>query len=590
MGLSTIVGSARLEVEGWLDTQSVDDEHADARAIHLNLLAVASRHNPGDQRPSLIERINEHAENVLLSATTVLTVLQRPDLTYVCRVPSNTDEPDDHLSGDFQTVHLVDPLAALRAIGDLRREAPNTQLAAMRLHESLCEQEEAVRGVAMAHLNAEDRPWAWLGSPSHKTVPPLQVGEGNLSARIKQLTAAQVEKLVSAGAERDLRKARRSVSALAGAAPAALSEICAEIGQMLQSVGYGWSPNALVVQHDIADSDCGVIARGYDNLARKLRLDASIKIKGKGAKGAITARHNVARCRRSLEVLAGWIRALGSKKLALRCHYCYRHRATKLRCHVHSVKTRITPDARRGAAVHPLYLEAFAALVHQPAERDALQASLQVNVEEQRGVEPAVRALGVPTELVFQASKLVVQLNRLRPALGVTLEGTKDSILTALCDLGAKAYRRTPGRTRDESKEQLDARDAIKALLTLRGFLIVWCATGRPFPRSLPCLEAYERDPAHPVTRNHSLAESEIAMGFLLERAWLEAEADLRRQNEIDYRDALKMIDGGMSYDAIAAHYGCNHGTIKDVLERGDVPRKRARLAGYSAKSRLRRP
>ena len=84
------------------------------------------------------------------------------------------------------------------------------------------------------------------------------------------------------------------------------------------------------------------------------------------------------------------------------------------------------------------------------------------------------------------------------------------------------------------------------------------------------------------------MVESEIARGFLRQRAWIEAEAELRRHTEIDRNDVMEMRGRGMSFDAIAAVYGCSHETIAKIAANGAAPRKRARLVGYVAKSRLR--
>ena len=84
------------------------------------------------------------------------------------------------------------------------------------------------------------------------------------------------------------------------------------------------------------------------------------------------------------------------------------------------------------------------------------------------------------------------------------------------------------------------------------------------------------------------MVESEIASGFLRQRAWIKAEVELRRHTEIDRNDVMRMRGRGLSFDAIAAKYGCSHETIAKLVARGNQTKKRARLVGYVAKSRLR--
>lgn len=85
------------------------------------------------------------------------------------------------------------------------------------------------------------------------------------------------------------------------------------------------------------------------------------------------------------------------------------------------------------------------------------------------------------------------------------------------------------------------------------------------------------------------MVESEIALGFLRQRAWIEAEAKLRGHTEIDRDRVMDMRERGMSFDAIAAIYRCSHDTIAKIVANGDVLRMRVRLVGYGARSRLRR-
>ncbi|MBY0409738.1 MAG: helix-turn-helix domain-containing protein [Burkholderiaceae bacterium] len=73
------------------------------------------------------------------------------------------------------------------------------------------------------------------------------------------------------------------------------------------------------------------------------------------------------------------------------------------------------------------------------------------------------------------------------------------------------------------------------------------------------------------------MVESEIALGFLRERAWIEAEAEFRRRTEIDRAAVIDMRDQGMSFDAIAAVHGWSHDTIAKIVASGATPRKRAR-------------
>ena len=260
----------------------------------------------------------------------------------------------------------------------------------------------------------------------------------------------------------------------------------------------------------------------------------------------------------------------------------------KKKCAVHLVKDHVTKEARLAVATHPLYVERFVELAQRVVVQWALVRPLQVDAAARSLVEAEIRVHDLPNELVPQVGTLVVQLRRLHPIFGEVLAGEVALLFQKLLFLATETHRRPLWRSEAEREANRQAREKIKALLTLRGFLVVWCSKGRPFPVIFPTFDAEGHDPAHPIVRDEPMVESEIARGFLRQRAWIEAEAELRRHTEIDRNDVMEMRGRGMSFDAIAAVYGCSHETIAKIAANGAAPRKRARLVGYVAKSRLR--
>ena len=303
---------------------------------------------------------------------------------------------------------------------------------------------------------------------------------------------------------------------------------------------------------------------------------------------AMAARKALKQCVLALRVIAGWIRALGELQASSQCEFCYRHRAGKKRCAVHLVKDHVTKEARLAVATHPLYVERFVELARRVVVQWALVRPLQVDAAARSRVEAEIRVYDLPNELVPQVGTLVVQLRRLQPIFGEVLAGEVALLFQKLLVLARETHRRPFGRSVAEHEANRQARKKIKALFTLRGFLVVWCSKGRLFPEIFPGFYAEGHDPAHPIVRDEPMVESEIARGFLRQRAWIEAEAQLRRHTEIDRNDVMEMRGRGMSFDAIAAVYGCSHETIAKIAANGAAPRKRARLVGYVAKSRLR--
>ena len=277
---------------------------------------------------------------------------------------------------------------------------------------------------------------------------------------------------------------------------------------------------------------------------------------------------------------------MGGLEASLLCEYCYRHRATKKRCREHRLQDFITSDARLAQAIRPGYVKFFSAVAREASVRSALQASLAVGPPEWQAVELEVHGQGVPGELIRQVCILVVQLRRLRSSFGARLEADAAETFQSLLRLATEAHRRPAGRTTTEEEARTDARARSKALLTLRGFLIAWCATGRPFPRSFPALEGKKHDSAHPIVRDFPLIESAVAAGFLRERAWVEAEVEHRQRTVIDRKKVLRRRAKGLSLDKIAAEFGCSHDTIAKIITRKGRKRKRARVAAFSATPR----
>ena len=310
------------------------------------------------------------------------------------------------------------------------------------------------------------------------------------------------------------------------------------------------------------------------------------EIRGPRKHSAEQARIELSRIRRALLVLAGWIRSLGGLEASPLCEYCYRHRATKKRCGEHLLQDFLTIEVRSAQAIRPGYVKFFRAVAHEAPVRSALQASLAVGQLQWQSIEPEVRAQGVPDELIRQVCILVAQLRRLRSSFGARLESDAAETFQTLLRLAAAAHQRPAGRTTTEEEARIEVRARSKALLTLRGFLITWCATGRPFWRSFPTLDGKKHDPAHPIVRDFPLIESAVAAGFLRERAWVEAEAQQRKRTVIDRQKVLRLRAKKLSLDMIAAKFGCSHDTIAKIIARKGKKRKRARVAAYSATPR----
>lgn len=583
MNTEAIAKAARLDVEGWLDTRSTRRVDELACSIHSNLVSAPGAHKAENARELFIQRLNGHAENVLGSAANALSVLQDPRVTYAVEDPGDDQEPGSHFTGAFVDVHFIDPLAALQALKPLRSAPPALQISAIRLVEAELQVLQASQAVGMAFLSADDRESFWPDGLGDEP-PKLVVGNRPLERR---LSLKDREEAARDETQRSLYKAERTVAKLSHAVPEHIRRLCSLVIDVLQAQGSKSAPLPIAVPEDIQHDNCAAVARGYDALAWALDVGTSSKIDGPIKRAAKNARQALEGCVAALKVLAGWVRALGELQASPRCEFCYRHRSTKKRCAVHSVKEFITKEARMAAATRPLYVERFTALARAPSIQRALKSSLQVDVPARNAAEVEIQGHDLPKVLVPQVAKLALQLRRIRPVFGASLEGEVALLFQKLLALATETHQRPLGRSDAERNANRDAQDTSRALLTLRGFLVTWCSTGRPFPQSFPTFAAEGHDAAHPIVRDEPIIESEIALSFLRQRAWIEAEAELRQHTEINRDAVIDMRDRGMSFDAIAVVHGCSHDTIAKIVASGATPRKRARLVGYVAKSRL---
>lgn len=582
---------ARLEVEGWLDPNGADVEYGRAREIHRDLIAVArgraTAQSGIDASPSsLVARINEHAETLLSEAMEALRVLQDREVQFAMEVPGEGVDPSDWVVGAFSEVGGGGPLEALRLTFLLRSVSPAIQVRALELEQALRFEEDASRRLASAHLDALFQSGGWPGGITPDDVPGLPVGDAVVRRGAPRQTIDELESSLRVASALALRTAQRRAAALKKRVPEALWTACWGIGRWMEFNADGCGPVAVVLPTDIEQADCALVARAYENLANTLLGMNGWEIRGPRRRLAEQVRTELSRSRWALLVLAGWIRSLGALEASPLCEHCYRHRATKKRCREHGVPDFLTSDARLAQAIRPGYVNIFSAVAREASVRSALHASLAVRPLQWHPIEPEVRAQGVPDELIRQVCILVVQLRRLRSSFGARLESDAAETFQTLLRLAAAAHQRPAGRTTAEEEARTEARARSKALLTLRGFLIVWCATGQPFPRSFRRLEGKKHDSAHPIIRDFPLIESAVAAGFLRERAWVEAEAEHRQRTVIDRKKVLRRRAKGLSLDKIALEFGCSHDTIAKIINRSGERRKRARVAAFSATPR----
>ena len=610
---ATLEDVARLEVEIWLDPASKDQRSAKARQVHSDLLnytrtlgaptgATSSKKRINTRiRSQVAARINEVAQAVLNSAVSALSIVQDPSLVYSVEVPPLEGTDDDNgddtyggneggtVTGGFLDATFGDPLTALQKTLSIRERGAGEQLSALRAANAAFSMEKADWAVGSADLWADalSTLLAVEGEAESPLVLPVREELALQGRNGKKKSMAELQVVVRSKAVRQRRVARaRSKAASSGVADD-LRGMFDDVSQCLQFSKEGSLPIPVVIPHSIAADEWAEVASGYENLWATLPVLGAWTIAGARREVAIDAWDCVDECSLAFRVLAGWIRALGAFETpSLRCELCYRHRATKRRCRQHSATAHITPEVRLAQVVYPLYARQIAQVARKYARDGSASGLLRVGDLDWQAVACEPAALRVPLVVRRQASILALQLRRLRPAFGREMQSEVAKVFRALLKLainvsdgdvsGLQSYLTFPvGRKRAQ------------ALLTLRCFMIVWWATGTPWPRSFPGLRGHGHDPNHPLTHNAALVPRQLTADLARQRAWNEAVAEHKKRTEItdEWLQARKAEK--LSNDAIAALIGCSQETVRKWLRNG-VPstRQRPRVKLYSATSR----
>lgn len=557
--------AARTEIECWLDPQATEESGADARSVHAELLLAARRR---EARAGVVGLINATSQVAIEFCIDALAIIQDGGLIYSSR-ERDFDGAAFVFAEPFSQRLWGDPLSALRELHALRGQTVRNQVSALLLESAQELEERASWALAPGDLNQTDQ----------VALPSLQVGE-----KVVQ-TGRRGDPTAEPGAHADrqrkaaLAAATRFRAKLEGRTPVELRGICGSIRMSLQCVREGSAPAAIMLPSAPTGAECEAIASAYENLARELPILGNCKVKGANRSLALEAWSVLAAWTQVLVVLSGWIRALGASAATRRCELCYRHRETKKRCGQHIAKSGITPEIRLAIAIQPAYVEMARRIV-----RARNLKAHEVNTSEWNLLERHARDFNVPEPLLRQCCFLAAQLRRLYPSIGSSLAEDVALLFEALVLHATELYER---RQRLRSRSGSTPADlSAGALLSLRVLFIIWCASGRPYPRTAPAIIGRRHDPAHPLVRGTSPIEEDVAECLARQQAW-----HLACKVHDDFSKGIgatvaDLVAQKFSYDEIGARFGFSHETARRIHKRGALPRMRARFKPYTAKGR----
>ena len=535
-----------LDLIAWLDPVGSTREQRVARETHRQLLnslhnaAIAGEANKhstsrgkgslGDElghlRIQLIPLVNTCTFELLQIALASISQVGRLKVVYKVHIPECSGIGEDECHFTFDDIPFIgDPVSALSNMVLLRNESSIEQWNALELLIS----KEQLRHAEYDLGTAE----------SHQ---PSAV----LSRKRTQSSAfKKVERLQP--------KVRKELQEL--------------IDQSLVSFQFnspGIFPLSVALPDTATQADFLTLASVYANLARELRSPFTWVIDGSPShcRQAKRGWQKYQACGVAFNVVAAWLRVLGSlHRDNYSCQYCYRHRATKLRCLEHGSPVNETRAARRGRAVKPHYVNRSVLLSKNSKIRKALNSSLNDSDTQWHLVLHEVRANRIPKSLRRGTAILIAQLRQIRAVFGTKFESEASILFLKMVSAASAAVT----MVHQDGIAKLRA-DEAPYLITLTNFMKLWCdQLNKPLSANFSELKALGYDPYHAVLKRGSSLGLNVAAGFLLQRAWYEAEAQFDKDTTIDRALAISLREGNklLSLREIGPILGCSYETVR---------------------------
>lgn len=543
-----------LDVIPWLDPYGSDEDQRIAKVIHnqlLNELSRADLKKRPKQRQHPVKKsrqvdeldrirtlfipvLNACTLEVLQKALKSIVQISRSNVMYKVHTPEDSGIGEDDFEWGFDDIPLIgDPLRALQNMDALRRDHANDQWSALKLLLAIEDLSNALIAPALeAAYRPTAKPWA----------------------------------------DRKVKAAELKVEVLKSTVPKDVQALVEETFRCFQNHPEGTYPLAVALPAASREFEFLALASSYENLARELRKPFTWVIDGlpRESRLAENGWRTYEACGVAFRVIACWLRALGNLNHDnKKCQYCYRHRMLKLRCGEHPSKVNDSPEARKGRAIYPIYVDLLLKLSEDSGVRNALDASLVVNAADWKPILLEQRAKRIPKALRRSVAILVVQIRRIQAVLGPRFESEVRCLYLEMEKAAIEAVTTTI--TDKASKPRADK---ASCSMNLKNFLILWFGRlGSEFSATFPGLKARGYDPYHPVVQNGNFLDSDVVIDLLRQRAWFEAESQFSVGTTLPDRKLMRERRKGpkpLSFREIGKEFGCSHETVRRMIS--DAP------------------
>ena len=489
-----------------------------------------------DLRVAMLDEINQISLDLLIRAKKGFETLQLAAVEYSINT-NNKGEPPDFSRFDFKDFPFVsfhgDALAAALRI---RNQRPNLQLVALRFAHG-----RSVMELFDMSLRSAEHFGHKVDSDfliKHQEVQKLQQ---KLCMRLPKQIQDDVDEFYA----------------------------CVEVGSV--------HPYAIPIEIPMGatSEDLRFISQTLKGIGSTFSINFELRVEGSNTavKNAQAGRLMYEAAGMGFQALSAWIMAVDTINDQPRCSVCYRHCSAISRCSVHATKKQETREARLGKRVRPHYEKRLLELSHVPAIKSRLSKDLSWSDEADDVTEAALRRLGLSLPASSRAIVLASQLRELVALMSSDIKCLAGALFQSILDV-ATSIEAQPPSVGDEARRFRERQlQALKELLSLKGFFKAWCGKGRYSPEINLNMLGFDRD--HPVAKGSALVSTMVPRAFLELRAWTEATTEFKNSNLPTFNDVTLLLHTNQSKLQVAELLGISVSTVYKVLKRGRKQRKR---------------
>lgn len=555
-GVTALTEWAEVELRSICDLESGAPEYELALQFHSELLVLCRQYEsssaPQDLSP-VVQRINELTGVALESARSQLFVANSADVRYDLR-SLYADDVD----------YLEDiPLESPSGQDDVAPRSPHSGGPAT--HPWWVDLEAVIS--AALHLRTYD--------------PAIQRTFHTVASIGRQATKCLSRSILEGGTDSEaaLAAVTADFDAVASTVPPeAMTRLLQVDGEFAGDPSTEYLPYPRTLSANESTADLPQIALDYSAFGRRLRFPYTDVVRGASSEvgKTLAAWRQFEGAGIGLQVLAGWVRALGVGASVKTCAVCYRHVASRARCAEHATKTHETRAARLAKRALPLYTRKLRELA---AADDVLQSPTFMRASQTPTFRQCALSHGILDEdVVRNLAELASYLAGFEKLLSPDQAADMQELFGAFLLQAKASTLLPPPRSDAEEKVRAALHGRLLALISVPGFFQAWFTGHVPRLYDSPVPRRRSYDSRHPMARQASIDLRVLRQHLLMQRAWDEAISEYRSNAMPDVEKLVAMREEGKSLAQIGKRFGLSYESIRTMLMRPTNNRVRNRL------------